>query len=210
MAHKKRKIPVKADDPAQVEIPPTPAELLESKRRQLEQNECGEADTKAEVKRYRRRPGPKAGVKPQGRPPKGPASLRPAEDEGGMVEVLHPDQIIPGDRLNLLEQVKRKKGEGALAYLERVSPNLVEELVSMAMSPVEAIHPRIKLDIIKELLQRPLPTKTLIDVHSTVGSEVDRMTDLEVYKHIKEKMRELEGQGKLPKVLPQAKEKKLH
>ena len=51
----------------------------------------------------------------------------------------------------------------------------------MATAPTSVINAKVKLDALKELIQRPMPARQVYDIRTpAAGSEFDRMSDTQV------------------------------
>jgi hypothetical protein len=90
-------------------------------------------------------------------------------------EVIYPHQY------RLRTEFDYKPGEDGWGYLDRITPHLLKELVAMATAPVSIINAKVKLDALKELIQRPMPARQVYDIRTpAAGSEFDRMSDAQV------------------------------
>lgn len=100
-----------------------------------------------------------------------PADRPPAQ----VPEVIYPHQY------RLRTEFDYKPGEDGWGYLDRITPHLLKELVAMATAPVSVINAKVKLDALKELIQRPMPARQVYDIRTpAAGSEFDRMSDAQV------------------------------
>lgn len=98
-----------------------------------------------------------------------------ASPPAAVPEVIHPHQY------RLRTEFDYKPGEDGWGYLDRITPHLLKELVAMATAPVSVISAKVKLDALKELIQRPMPARQVYDIRTPqAGSEFDRMTDAQV------------------------------
>jgi hypothetical protein len=91
----------------------------------------------------------------------------------------------------LPKELEWKPGERPLEWLERNSSFFLDQLAGLALDP--DVSAKVRLDAVKELICRPLPQKNVYEL-SQVESEIDRMSDEEVYEMLQEKMKEL-GEG---------------
>jgi len=94
-------------------------------------------------------------------------------------EVIHPS------RFRLITEMSYIPGEDAWSYLNRITPHLLTELVGMAMAPLTVVNAKTKLDALRELIQRPMPARQVVDIHASRStSEFDRMTDEQVKEYV--------------------------
>jgi hypothetical protein len=133
------------------------------------------------------------------------ADTHPAEDKATppapppiaiTPEVIHPHQY------HLRTEFDYKPGEDGWGYLSRITPHLLKELVAMATAPISVISPKVKLDALRELIQRPMPARQVYDINTPhTGSEFDRMTDSQVMDFVHKQitdMRKEEEEGCFP------------
>ena len=114
--------------------------------------------------------------------PVAPAEPEP-EPETKALEIIHPHQY------HLAGELDYKPGEDGWGYLNRITPLLLKELVAMATAPISVVNAKVKLDALKELIQRPMPARTVYDIRTpAAGSEFDRMSDAQVMDFITEKI----------------------
>ena len=109
--------------------------------------------------------------------PSAPASAPLPESplRGAQMEVIHPHQFRIASSFDL------RPGEDGWTYLDRITPLLLKEMIGIATAPVTIISAKVKLDALKELIQRPMPARQVYDIRTPhAGSEFDRMTDAQV------------------------------
>ena len=88
----------------------------------------------------------------------------------------------------LPKELQWEPGESPMQWLERNTNFFLDQLAQLSQDP--DVSAKVRLDAIKELICRPLPQKSVYEYHQ-IDSEVDRMTDEEVYERIQQKMEEL-------------------
>jgi hypothetical protein len=104
-----------------------------------------------------------------------PEAQPPKPTPAAVPEVIYPHQY------RLRTEFDYKPGEDGWGYLDRITPHLLKELVAMATAPVSVINAKVKLDALKELIQRPMPARQVYDIRTPqAGSEFDRMSDAQV------------------------------
>ena len=120
------------------------------------------------------------------------SALQPAGDTPKAEPPKHALEVIHPHQYRLIGDLDHRPGEDAWAYLERITPALLKELVAMATAPPSIINARVKLDALKELIQRPMPARQVYDIRTpAIGSEFDRMSDEQVRAFVQERL----GQG---------------
>ena len=126
------------------------------------------------------------------------AALPPDEDESGDAPTPSADthvpqpsppasvpEVIHPSRFRLITEMSYIPGEDAWSYLSRITPHLLTELVGMAMAPLTVVSAKTKLDALRELIQRPMPARQVVDIHASRStSEFDRMTDEQVRDYV--------------------------
>lgn len=109
---------------------------------------------------------------------------REVESERGAHVPAKPEIIHP-TKFRLMTEVDYRQGEDAWGYLNRITPFLLKELVGMALAPTSVVNAKTKLDALRELLQRPMPARQVVDINATKSiSEFDRMSDEQVKAYI--------------------------
>lgn len=117
----------------------------------------------------------------------GPSPLAPAK--APMPKRITPVQTLNPQHFRLIGEFDLKPGEDGWTYLDRITPLLLKELVAMASAPVSVINPKVKLDALKELIQRPMPARQVYDIRTPpVGNEFDRMSDEQVREFVAERL----------------------
>lgn len=102
---------------------------------------------------------------------------------------------IPPQTYRLLGEFDHRPGEDAWAYLDRIAPMLLKELIAMATAPISVINPKVKLEALKELIQRPMPARQVYDIRTPpAGSEFDRMTDAQVAEYVTKQISSMQSE----------------
>jgi hypothetical protein len=90
-------------------------------------------------------------------------------------------EVINPRHYRMPDEYATRPGEDAWAYLDRITLLLLKELVMMATAPVSVVNAKVKLDALRELIQRPMPARQVYDIRTpAAGSEFDRMSDTQV------------------------------
>ena len=101
-------------------------------------------------------------------------------------EVIHPHQFRIASSFDL------RPGEDGWTYLDRITPLLLKEMIGIATAPVTIISAKVKLDALKELIQRPMPARQVYDIRTPhAGSEFDRMSDAQVMDFVTKQIGEM-------------------
>ena len=107
-------------------------------------------------------------------------------DSAPVPEVIHPHQFRVASSFDL------RPGEDGWSYLDRITPLLLKEMIAIATAPVTIISAKVKLDALKELIQRPMPARQVYDIRTPhAGSEFDRMTDSQVMDFVTKQIGEM-------------------
>ena len=109
--------------------------------------------------------------------------LLPFEPAGGQATSAPAQvpEVINPKHYRMPDELAARPGEDAWAYLDRITLLLLRELVMMATAPVSVVNAKVKLDALKELIQRPMPARQVYDIRTpAAGSEFDRMSDTQV------------------------------
>ena len=114
-------------------------------------------------------------------------------------EVIYPHQY------RLRTEFDYKPGEDGWGYLDRITPHLLKELVAMATAPVSVINAKVKLDALKELIQRPMPARQVYDIRTPqAGSEFDRMSDAQVMDFVHKQFADMRKEELVADATPDA------
>jgi len=106
-------------------------------------------------------------------------------------EVLTPAVLMP-HHVRLVGPLDHKPGEDGWTYLDRITPLLLKELVALATAPPSVINAKVKLEALKELIQRPMPARQVYDIRTPpAGSEFDRMSDAQVMDFVHQKIADM-------------------
>ena len=92
----------------------------------------------------------------------------------------------------LPEELQWEPGETPYQWLERNTNFFLTELCNLAFDP--GVSAKVRLVALKELICRPLPSKNVYE-YQQIGSEVDRMTDEEVFEEITRRLEALKPKG---------------
>lgn len=127
-----------------------------------------------------------------------PRDTRVPQEDRALVKA----EVISPKSYRLVGDLDHRPGEDAWSYLDRISVLLLKELVLMATAPTSVINARVKLDALKELIQRPMPARQVYDIRGpAAGSEFDRMTDAQVMEFVNKQIADMRSepvQGELP------------
>ena len=128
-----------------------------------------------------------------------PEAQPPTPKPAVVPEVIYPHQY------RLRTEFDYKPGEDGWGYLDRITPHLLKELVAMATAPVSVINAKVKLDALKELIQRPMPARQVYDIRTPqAGSEFDRMSDAQVMDFVHKQIADMRKEELVADVTPPA------
>jgi len=86
------------------------------------------------------------------------------------------------------------EGEDPWSYLHRTSMYYLEELARLGMDQSGKIPAKVKLEALKELLNRIIPAKTIYEIGAGY-SAIDKMSDAECAAYLREQLEMLEGKS---------------
>ena len=131
-------------------------------------------------------------------------STTPTPDATTPKPALTPEVIYP-HQYRLRTEFDYKPGEDGWGYLDRITPHLLKELVAMATAPVSVINAKVKLDALKELIQRPMPARQVYDIRTPqAGSEFDRMSDAQVMDFVHKQIADMRKEELVADATPDA------